>query len=165
MSIYDLVSKISGLSRITSMSFTLENPLLITNKMIDEYIEQIEIFSAVSKRLGDDPKSHPFYLFNRNKLTKKDEASLKDKIIKSRNILGRLMDILKDTKNKFNLEINDIKNIDEIGVCNLTSKDVVRHPLVQKIVTAYDEYDKKKEVRQKRKQRTTGKQEKKWHSK
>lgn len=98
MSIYDLVSKISGLSRITSMSFTLENPLLITNKMIDEYIEQIEIFSAVSKRLGDDPKSHPFYLFNRNKLTKKDEASLKDKIIKSRNILGRLMDILKDTK-------------------------------------------------------------------
>lgn len=60
MSIYDLVSKISGLSRITSMSFTLENPLLITNKMIDEYIEQIEIFSAVSKRLGDDPKSHPF---------------------------------------------------------------------------------------------------------
>ena len=24
------------------------------------------------------------------------------------------MDILKDTKNKFNLEINDIKNIDEI---------------------------------------------------
>lgn len=114
MSIYDLVSKISGLSRITSMSFTLENPLLITNKMIDEYIEQIEIFSAVSKRLGDDPKSHPFYLFNRNKLTKKDEAYLKDKIIKSRNILGRLMDILKDTKNKFNLEINDIKNIDEI---------------------------------------------------
>ena len=54
-----------------------------------------------------------------------------------------------------------LKNIDEIGVCNLTSKDVVRHPLVQKIVTAYDEYDKKKETRQKRKQRTTGKQEKK----
>jgi len=54
-----------------------------------------------------------------------------------------------------------LKNIDEIGVCNLTSKDVVRHPLVQKIVTAYDEYDKKKEARQKRKQRTTGKQEKK----
>ena len=52
-------------------------------------------------------------------------------------------------------------NIDEIGVCNLTSKDVVRHPLVQKIVTAYDEYDKKNETRQKRKQRTTGKQEKK----
>ena len=54
-----------------------------------------------------------------------------------------------------------LKNIDEIGVCNLTSKDVVRHPLVQKIVTAYDEYDKKNETSQKRKQRTTGKQEKK----
>lgn len=39
--------------------------------MIDEYIEQIEIFSAVSKRLGDDPKSHPFYLFNRISLLKR----------------------------------------------------------------------------------------------
>lgn len=37
-----------------------------------------------------------------------------------------------------------LRNIDEIGVCMLTSQDVVRHPLVQKIVTAYDEYDKKK---------------------
>lgn len=40
-----------------------------------------------------------------------------------------------------------LRNIDEIGVCMLTSEDVVRHPLVQKIVTAYDEYDKKKAER------------------
>ena len=33
--------------------------------------------------------------------------------------------------------------IEEIGVCKLTSADVVRHPLVQKIVNAYDEYEKK----------------------
>ncbi len=44
-----------------------------------------------------------------------------------------------------------LKNIEEIGVCTLTSKDVVRHPLVQKIVTAYDEYDKKKEAKEKKK--------------
>lgn len=31
--------------------------------------------------------------------------------------------------------------IDEIGVCRLTSQDVVRHPLVQKIVSAYDAYE------------------------
>ncbi|MBQ9156031.1 MAG: PhoH family protein [Eubacterium sp.] len=37
-----------------------------------------------------------------------------------------------------------LKDIKEIGVCRLTSQDVVRHPLVQKIVTAYDEYDKRK---------------------
>lgn len=37
-----------------------------------------------------------------------------------------------------------LRNIKEIGVCRLTSQDVVRHPLVQKIVTAYDEYEKRK---------------------
>ena len=36
-----------------------------------------------------------------------------------------------------------LKRIDDIGFCNLTSKDVVRHPLVQKIVRAYDEYEQK----------------------
>ena len=57
--------------------------------------------------------------------------------------------------------IKVLKNVDDIGFVYLDNRDVVRHPLVQKIVTAYDEYDKKKETRQKRKQRTTGKQEKK----
>ena len=36
-----------------------------------------------------------------------------------------------------------LKNIDDIGFCYLTSSDVVRHPLVQKIVEAYDAYEKK----------------------
>ena len=36
-----------------------------------------------------------------------------------------------------------VKDIDDITVCTLTSKDVVRHPLVQKIVKAYEEYEKK----------------------
>ena len=31
----------------------------------------------------------------------------------------------------------------DIAICNLTSKDVVRHPLVQKIVKAYEDYEKK----------------------
>lgn len=34
-----------------------------------------------------------------------------------------------------------LKNIDDIAFCTLTSKDVVRHPLVQKIVKAYDDYE------------------------
>lgn len=38
-----------------------------------------------------------------------------------------------------------VKNIEDISVCNLTSKDVVRHPLVQKIVKAYEEYEHKVE--------------------
>lgn len=38
-----------------------------------------------------------------------------------------------------------VKNIDDIAICNLTSKDVVRHPLVQKIVKAYEDYEQKME--------------------
>lgn len=34
-----------------------------------------------------------------------------------------------------------LKKVEDIGFCYLTSKDVVRHPLVQKIVKAYDEYE------------------------
>ena len=37
-----------------------------------------------------------------------------------------------------------VKNIEDISICTLTSKDVVRHPLVQRIVKAYEEYESKK---------------------
>lgn len=46
-----------------------------------------------------------------------------------------------------------LKNIDDIVICNLTSKDVVRHPLVQAIVKAYEEYESR-ENRAKEKRRT-----------
>ncbi|MCQ2495319.1 MAG: PhoH family protein [Lachnospiraceae bacterium] len=36
-----------------------------------------------------------------------------------------------------------LEGIDEIGFSFLTSQDVVRHPLVQKIVTAYEKYEEK----------------------
>lgn len=39
-----------------------------------------------------------------------------------------------------------LKRVDEIGFCYLNSSDVVRHPLVQKIVQAYDEYESKKKT-------------------
>ncbi|MCI9531344.1 MAG: PhoH family protein [Lachnospiraceae bacterium] len=35
-----------------------------------------------------------------------------------------------------------LRNVNEIGICKLTSSDVVRHPLVQKIVKAYEDYEK-----------------------
>ena len=35
-----------------------------------------------------------------------------------------------------------LKNIEAIGIVNFTSGDVVRHPLVQSIVEAYDKYEK-----------------------
>lgn len=36
-----------------------------------------------------------------------------------------------------------LQNIDDIGICSLTNKDVVRHPLVQKIINAYEKYEQK----------------------
>ena len=36
-----------------------------------------------------------------------------------------------------------VKDLEGVSICSLTSKDVVRHPLVQKIVRAYEEYEKK----------------------
>ncbi len=49
--------------------------------------------------------------------------------------------------------VNVIKNIDDITVCKLTNKDVVRHPLVQKIVKAYEDYENKKNAPRKREKR------------
>ena len=43
-----------------------------------------------------------------------------------------------------------LKNIEGIKVCTLDSKDVVRHPLVQKIVNAYEVYEKKAENKSRR---------------
>lgn len=39
--------------------------------------------------------------------------------------------------------IKVLKGVDEIGYSYLTSKDVVRHPLVQKDCKAYDDYEAK----------------------
>ena len=39
-----------------------------------------------------------------------------------------------------------LKKVEGIGFCYLTSSDVVRHPLVQKIVQAYDDYEAKAKV-------------------
>lgn len=36
-----------------------------------------------------------------------------------------------------------VKNIEDVSICMLSSKDVVRHPLVQKIVKAYEDYEKR----------------------
>ncbi len=52
-------------------------------------------------------------------------------------------DLPKDQKSGLEVAQRILKNIDGIAFCNLTSKDVVRHPLVQKIVNAYEQYEEK----------------------
>ena len=59
-------------------------------------------------------------------------------------------DLPSGVKSGFDDAMSVLKNIDDIKICNLDAKDVVRHPLVQKIVNAYEVHDKKLESKNKR---------------
>ena len=59
-------------------------------------------------------------------------------------------DLPKDAVSGLDVALRVLKDVDEIGFCNLSSKDVVRHPLVQRIVNAYERYEKKEEARKER---------------
>ena len=52
-------------------------------------------------------------------------------------------DLPRDVKSGLDSAIKVLKNIDDIEFVRLTNKDVVRHPLVQKIVMAYESFDNK----------------------
>lgn len=53
-------------------------------------------------------------------------------------------DLTHDQASGMDTALKVLRNVEEIGICRLTSSDVVRHPLVQKIVKAYDEYENRK---------------------
>lgn len=61
-------------------------------------------------------------------------------------------DLAPGAKSGLDVALKVLKDVDEIGVCELTSKDVVRHPLVQKIVKAYDDYETRQAGREKKKE-------------
>ena len=52
-------------------------------------------------------------------------------------------DLAPGTKSGLDVAAKVLAKIDDIAFCNLTSRDVVRHPLVQKIVKAYEDYEVK----------------------
>lgn len=51
-------------------------------------------------------------------------------------------DLPRDAVSGLDVAAKVLKKIDDIGFCQLTSKDVVRHPLVQQIVQAYEDYER-----------------------
>lgn len=65
-------------------------------------------------------------------------------------------DLAPDATSGLDVALRVLRNVDEIGICKLSSKDVVRHPLVQKIVKAYEDYETKLADREKAKQRRVG---------
>ena len=59
-------------------------------------------------------------------------------------------DLPADTPSGLEVAEKVLHKVEGISFCKLTSRDVVRHPLVQKIVTAYEEYEKKTAQRKER---------------
>ncbi len=69
---------------------------------------------------------------------------------------------LPDNKRSGLLHARDVlKGVEGIGSITLTERDVVRHALVQRIIVAYDKYDKKQEEIKIKKQEKINKQRKK----
>lgn len=60
-------------------------------------------------------------------------------------------DLAPGTRSGLDVAEKVLGRIDDIAFCNLTSKDVVRHPLVQKIVKAYDSYEAREKTRSREK--------------
>lgn len=54
------------------------------------------------------------------------------------------IDLPNDKKSGLKEAMKILKDIEDIAICQLTFRDVVRHQLVQKIIQAYEKYDTKK---------------------
>lgn len=59
-------------------------------------------------------------------------------------------DLAPGTKSGLDQALRVLRKVEDIGICELTSSDVVRHPLVQKIVKAYEDYESMTEKKKKR---------------
>ncbi|MDE7428526.1 MAG: PhoH family protein, partial [Lachnospiraceae bacterium] len=60
-------------------------------------------------------------------------------------------DLAPDVRSGLDVAGRVLSKIDDIAFCTLNSKDVVRHPLVQKIVKAYDDYEAREKRRSEQK--------------
>ncbi len=59
-------------------------------------------------------------------------------------------DLPPGTKSGLDIALRVLRKVEGIGICELTSSDVVRHPLVQKIVKAYEDYETRQEKKKQR---------------
>lgn len=60
-------------------------------------------------------------------------------------------DLAPDMRSGLDVASRVLSGIDDIAFCTLDSRDVVRHPLVQKIVKAYDDYEEREKRRSRQK--------------
>ena len=57
-------------------------------------------------------------------------------------------DLPRGTRSGMAIANQILRNIDDIGIHEFTERDVVRHRLVQKIIMAYDKYDREKRIKE-----------------
>ena len=57
-------------------------------------------------------------------------------------------DLPRGTKSGLSVAVQILSNIDDIGVNEFSERDVVRHRLVQKIIVAYDRYERERKIRE-----------------
>jgi phosphate starvation-inducible PhoH-like protein len=62
-------------------------------------------------------------------------------------------DLAPGTVSGLDVALKVLSSVDDIAICQLNGADVVRHPLVQKIVNAYEDYEKKQNKKEKDQQR------------
>lgn len=119
----------NGLIEVAPLAYmrgrTLDNAYIILDEAQNTTPEQMKMFLT---RFGFG--SHAIIT---------GDASQKDLAAGARSGLDEAMKIL--------------RNVEGIKICNLTSRDVVRHPLVQKIVKAYEDYESKEQYRNRERQR------------
>jgi phosphate starvation-inducible PhoH-like protein len=65
------------------------------------------------------------------------------------------MDLAEGTVSGLDVASRVLAKIEDIAFVNLSAKDVVRHPLVQKIVKAYEEYDARNEASDRKRKKNT----------
>lgn len=63
---------------------------------------------------------------------------------------GSQKDLMPGVQSGLDVAQRVLRDIEGIEFCNMTSRDVVRHPLVQKIVKAYEDFEAKENYREKR---------------
>jgi len=63
------------------------------------------------------------------------------------------IDLPRDKVSGLKEAVRVLKGIDDIAVCELTARDVVRHVLVQRIVKAYEDFETRAAARKKKKEK------------
>lgn len=114
LSLYDIVSLIEKYDDAPLLDFTIRNVLNVSDKAFKDYLNKISYFSAVLKTLGDKPEEHPFYLFNRNKLSLSEANSLKKSFKECYDKIDILIKALQVFREKLSIEINSFDHFQEV---------------------------------------------------